>query len=100
MKIDGIKAQNIYESYAKNNSKKVEKADIKASGDRVEISAKASDMNLAKKITSKETAPVEKTSREERINEIKSRIDAGNYSVPSSDVARSMVKGRIFDKKI
>ena len=84
MRIDGVK--NVYDAY---NSKQVtpnKKVTNVVGRDKVELSSEAKDFaSVYKKAL--EAPDV----REQKIADIKSRIDAGTYSVKGEDVADKMM---------
>lgn len=111
MKIDGVQIQKAYNAYAGNaadtsaDSKHKPQAaldsdlsDVQA--DRVEISSRAVHMSDAQKMASKVTNDEDQTSREEKVARLKSLVESGEYSVSSRDVARSILVGTFFDKKV
>ncbi|MDR3553078.1 MAG: flagellar biosynthesis anti-sigma factor FlgM [Clostridia bacterium] len=101
MKVNGIQAQNIYESYQKNlkqDEAVKDSSSQKAQGDTLELSPGAADLQEAGTFARK-TSDDGDTQRTARITDIKNQIDAGTYNVSSQDVARSVLKGMIMDQK-
>lgn len=100
MKIDSIQAGNIYNAYSdKSQPGKNVAAEGESipGGDRLEISGRASDVTEASELA-KQALPASE-SRAAKLADIKSRIEAGTYSVPSKDVAQGILKGIFMDKK-
>ena len=85
MRIDPVK--NVYDAY---NSKHVipnKKVTNVAGRDKVELSSEAKDFaSIYRKAL--ESPDI----REEKIADIKARIDAGTYSVKGEDIAEKMMK--------
>lgn len=98
MKINGIQAQNIYEKYQNiQQGGQSKAADAqKDRGDTLELSAGAADLKEAGSLANRASA-ADTTDRAAKIADIKNRIDAGTYSVSSADVAKSVLRGRVFD---
>ena len=107
MKINGFQAQDIYSSYTKQNQAAgTEKSAVTPSaasnqGDKVEISSKSKSASLSEAaLLSKKAFSSERQSeRAQKIDEIKNKIQNGNYNVSSMDVAKSILKGNLFDQK-
>ena len=109
MKIDGIPVQNVLDAYTKNNTQqsggqagrvtRETQADSGEGTDRVEISNQASDMSEARSLT-RDVPRQSDSDKEARIANIKSMIDSGQYSVPSGDVAKSILRGALLDRAI
>lgn len=92
MKIyNNININNIYDMY-KSASSKVVDAKKTNNIDKVEISSNASKIN-------KSFAEYGKL-REKKVQDIKAKVDSGSYNVKSDDIAESIIKGAIFDKKV
>ncbi len=101
MKIDGFQVSKRYETYSANSSKA---ANVNAGDqsrpdktDRVEISAKAADMNEATALKQGIRQVESPDARQARIGEIKKLIDAGQYNVPTKAVAQSILVGSNLD---
>lgn len=106
MKIDGLQAGSIYQSFAEKTasapSAGVSAADGTGEGstaDRVEISARASDMQQARRLASSARTAETPGERQARIEEIRSQITSGQYQVPAEAVARSILLGANFDTR-
>lgn len=109
MRIDRYQAGEIYRSFAqkaaqtqaagseKSESEKAEKADKTRRADRVEISREASAMRQARELSSRLSTGETVEDRQARIADIQNRIEKGQYDVPSSDVARSILVGSTMD---
>lgn len=91
MKIYNNNIENIVSTYKSNNVKKtdIKKAEIK---DKIEISEEAVKMH--KNMNEYEKA------KEHKIESIKEMINAGTYNIKAEDVAGSMLKGIILNKRI
>ena len=86
MRIDAY--NQIREIYKTSQSSKTAKSvKVEASRDQVEISQTGRDYQIAKQAVSE--AP---DVREELVNDIKSRIDAGTYEVSGKDFARKVIE--------
>ncbi|HWD37308.1 MAG TPA: flagellar biosynthesis anti-sigma factor FlgM [Fimbriimonas sp.] len=57
--------------------------------------SQADDQNLIQEVTAK---VMEMPDREDRIEELKARIEAGTYNVTSEEIVESMVRRAIADK--
>ena len=99
MKVDGVKAQSIYDSYSRDTQRSRSRTedDSGIKGDKLELSGKANELKDAKMLAQKSLAA--DGDRSAKIGRIKKMIDSGTYSVPSSSVAKSVMKGLFFDKK-
>lgn len=100
MDIKSIQAAGVYNSFLdKAAADKTGKQPLKTAdgGDKLELSGKATDLYDASLSAQKALTP--EKSREDRIAEIKSRIENGTYSVSSRAVASSVLLGRLFDSK-
>lgn len=92
MKIyNNINVNNIYDMYKSANANALNKSKANKI-DKVEISDNASKI-------SKSFAEYDKL-REEKVQDIKAKVDSGNYNIKSDDIAESIIKGAIFDKKV
>ncbi len=92
MKIyNNINVNNIYEMYKSANANVVN-ASKTNKVDKVEISDNVSKI-------SESFAEYDKL-REEKVQDIKAKIDSGNYNIKSDDIAESIIKGAILDKKV
>lgn len=106
MKIDGLQAGNIYQSFADKTTSAAaagtSSSAVAREGsvtDRVEISAKASDMQQARQLVSRSRTAEITGDRQTRIDEIRSQIMSGQYQVPAEDVARSILLGGNLDTR-
>ncbi|AFK87677.1 MULTISPECIES: flagellar biosynthesis anti-sigma factor FlgM [Thermoanaerobacterium] len=91
MKIyNNINVNNIYDMYKSANANALKSKANKI--DKVEISDNASKI-------SKSFAEYDKL-REEKVQDIKAKVDSGNYNIKCDDIAESIIKGAIFDKKV
>jgi anti-sigma28 factor (negative regulator of flagellin synthesis) len=108
MKINGFQAQDIYNTYSKAsqtaNSEKaaaVATATTEKQGDKLEISekGKAAYLHEAGNLAKKSLAPENQAQKAQKVAEIKNRVQTGNYNVSSTDVARSILKGNLFDQR-
>ncbi|MDR5659769.1 flagellar biosynthesis anti-sigma factor FlgM [Serpentinicella sp. ANB-PHB4] len=82
--------------YNKNKSAAVDKAEgVKSKKDQVEISDKAKEFQIAMKAF-KALPDI----RENKVNEIKQRIETGSYNVSGQEIAEKMVQSVQIDKKI
>jgi flagellar biosynthesis anti-sigma factor FlgM len=100
MKIDGYQVGKLYESYAgKNNQAAGVNQDTSKTdkADRVEISSKAANMNVAVSLGQKIASTDSFDERQTRIAELKKLIDAGQYNVSSKAVAQSILLGGNLD---
>jgi flagellar biosynthesis anti-sigma factor FlgM len=103
MKIDGFKAEGIYESFNSQAaqqsaaSKNPQKAGDRADGDKVEISSGATVMSEAKSLAKQAADLILPVDRETKIAQLRELINNGQYNVHSREVASSIVKGRLFD---
>lgn len=85
MRIDAYNAVNqIYQTNAVSKSKSVSK--VESANDKFEISSEAKTYQTAKSAVS-EASDV----REDKIAEIKARMEAGTYCISSEDVAEKML---------
>jgi len=92
MRIDGY--NRINQIFNSNNVSKVKKAGTGSSGDKLELSRTGNDYSIAKQVLSQ--AP---DVREDKIKDIKKRIEAGTYNVNMEDFAEKRVS-RYFDEMI
>jgi len=109
MKINGLQAQDMYNSYTKiNQTANSEQAASVASaasgkqgGDKLEISEKGKAASLleAGNLAKKSLTPENQDQRAQKVAEIKNRVQAGSYNVSSTDVAKSILKGNLFDQR-
>lgn len=106
MRIDKYQAGEIYRSFAEKTAQSqpagaraTKTAGGAAQSDRVEISREASDMQQAKELASHISASETPEDRQARIADIKNRIESGQYTVASSDVARSILLGGNLDQR-
>jgi negative regulator of flagellin synthesis FlgM len=111
MKIDGFQAQDIYNTYSKinqtaNSDKAAGAVAATATsgkqGDKLEISEKGKTASMieASNLAKKSLAPDTQEKRTQMVEDIKNRIQTGNYNVSSTEVARSILKGNLFDQKV
>ena len=86
------KTERASRAYSSKESEKSNSSQTKSTGEsaQVDISAKAKDMSLAKKIAS-ESPDV----REDRVAELKRRIQNQEYNVKPEDIADRMVDEHI-----
>lgn len=91
MKIYNNNIENIVSMYKNNSVKKtdIKKTEIK---DKIEISEEAVKMH-------KNMNDYEK-SKEQKIESIKEMINTGTYNIKAEDVAGSILKGIILNKRI
>ncbi len=88
-----VKAMNVYN---KSNNKAVEKAEpTKQSKDKIEISEKAKEFQVAFKAFNNLPEV-----REEKVKAVQEKIKSGNYHVSGKEIADKMLEGFIIDKKI
>ncbi|QUH24929.1 flagellar biosynthesis anti-sigma factor FlgM [Serpentinicella alkaliphila] len=88
--------QKVMNIYNKSNSKSVEKTEsTKLAKDRIEISEKAKEYQVALKAF-KQLPEV----REEKVKELREKIQSGNYQVSGKEIADKIIEGLIIDKKI
>lgn len=89
MKINGVNnVQSVMKAYGANKTEKVQKVSLKE--DKIEISQMGKDFQIAMEAF-KNLPEV----REEKINELKSQIENGTYTVDKNKLANSIVKGQI-----
>jgi anti-sigma28 factor (negative regulator of flagellin synthesis) len=109
MKINGFKAQDIYNTYSKinqaaNSEKAAAVADTTAGkqGDKLEISKKGKAASLleAGNLAKQTLTPEDQNQRAQQVAEIKNLVQTGNYNVSLTDVARSILKGNLFDQRV
>ncbi|CDZ23517.1 hypothetical protein CCDG5_0378 [[Clostridium] cellulosi] len=102
MKINGLQPQEVYKTYVNNIYKsgaEIKKAVI-SDTDSLTISQQSSDLYEARRLADESgILDVNEEGREERIEELKSLIDSGQYNVSAEDVAKSIVSGKIFDNR-
>ncbi|NLP16466.1 MAG: flagellar biosynthesis anti-sigma factor FlgM [Clostridiales bacterium] len=90
-----IEAYNkVSQVYGASNVKKLAKTKEKSFSDMLEISQAGKDYRVANQIV-KQTPDV----REDKINDIKMRMESGTYNVNMSEVADKVVK-RYFDELV
>lgn len=92
MRITGI--GNIMDSYQAQKSTPIEKSKKKMGSDVLDISSVAKDYQVAKAAIRKQ-ADV----REEKIADIKNRIQSGTYNVSAKEIADKMVDS-MFDTNV
>lgn len=108
MKINSFQAQDIYNSYSKASQvasgDKTATSAVNASkhGDKLEISEKGKTASLieAEGLAKKAIAPENHAQRAKKVSEIKNLVQSGNYNISSSEVARSILKGNLFDQRV
>lgn len=102
MKINGLQPQEVYKTYVNNVHKSgsdIKKAVI-SDTDSLTISQQSSDLCEARRLAEESGIfDVNDECREDKIEELKSLIDAGQYNVSAEDVAKSIVCGKIFDNR-
>lgn len=87
------KAMNVYN---KSNNKSVEKVETtKQSKDKIEISEKAKEYQVA--INAFKQLP---NIREDKVKELHEKIKSGNYEVSGKEIADKIIDGIMIDKKI
>ena len=95
-KVGGI--DKIYKTYSVNRKKEVkEVANVQNQKDEVNISQKAMDYSIVGKGLNMIKAMSD--IREEKVNDIKDRMEKGIYSIKGKDVAEKLFTDE-FDKKI
>lgn len=92
MRIDGL--NKISQIFGTSKVGKVKKTGSSSFGDKLELSRTGSDYTIAKQVVS-QVPDV----REDKINEIKKRMEAGTYNVSMEEVADKLVS-RYFDELI
>jgi len=92
MRIDGLNKVSQILGTGKVN--KVKKTGTSSFGDKLELSRTGNDYSIAKQAIS-QIPDV----REDKINDIKKRMEAGTYNVSMEDVAEKLVS-RYFDELI
>lgn len=92
MRIDAY--NKVSQLYNTNKVKKATKLGGESFSDKLEISQKGKDYRIAKQIVA-QTPDV----REDKINDIKNRINSGTYNVDMTEVAEKVVN-RYFDELI
>lgn len=85
MRIDAF--NKVSQLYKTNSSKNVAKMKDGSFQDKLEISQTGKDYQVAKNIVA-QTPDV----REDKINEIKQRMEAGSYQVSNQEVANKLVE--------
>lgn len=89
MKINGVNnVQSVMKAYGANKTEKVQKISLKE--DKIEISQTGKDFQIAMEAF-KNLPEV----REEKINELRSQIESGTYTVDKDKLANSIIKGQI-----
>jgi len=85
MRIDAFnKINEVYKASSVKNTAKVKSGNF---GDKLEISQTGKDYQVAKQIVSR-TPDI----REEKVNDIKARMEAGTYQVTIEDVADKLIE--------
>lgn len=92
MRIDAY--NKISQIYGTNKISKLKKTDKSSFRDKLELSRTGNDYNIAKQIVA-QTPDV----REDKINDIKQRLESGTYNVKMEEVAEKLVN-RYFDELI
>ena len=98
MKINDLKdsASQIIQSYQRgdNLNQPVDKqaAPVVVATEKVDISSRAKDIQLAKTVIN--SLP---DIREDKVQELKTQIDQGNYKVDSGKIAEKMVRESLID---
>lgn len=90
MRIDALNKVN--QLYNKNSVKSTSKIKGSSLNDKLEISQTGKDYHVAKQILTN-TPDV----REDKVNEIKQRLDAGTYDISSDELADKLIN-RYFDE--
>jgi negative regulator of flagellin synthesis FlgM len=85
MRIDAF--NKVSQLYKANSVKSTAKTNSSSFSDKLEISQLGKDYQVAKQIVA-QTPDV----REDKVNEIKQRLDAGTYDVSNEEVADKLVK--------
>lgn len=85
MRIDAF--NKVSQLYKTNSMKSTAKTKSSSFSDKLEISQLGKDYQVAKQIVA-QTPDV----REDKVNEIKQRMDAGTYDVSNEEVADKLVK--------
>jgi len=95
-KIPGV--SKIYKSFSVERKKEVrDVSSVQGKRDELTISQKAKDYQIvAKAIKAMNKIP---DIREDKVNEIRQKMDKGLYDIDGKDIADKMLAGR-FDKKI
>ncbi|GMQ58058.1 hypothetical protein AN1V17_24530 [Vallitalea sediminicola] len=92
MRVNGIK--NVNNAYKVNQTDRISKiAKVKNEKDSLAISDVAKELQIAKKAV--KNAP---DIRQDKVNDIKKRIQSGSYNVSAREVADKIVD-RYFDKR-
>lgn len=85
MRIDAMnKVSQVYKS---NSTQSIAKAKDRSFGDTLEISQMGKDYQIAKQAVAK-AADI----REDKVNDIKQRIEAGTYNISSEDLADKLLE--------
>jgi anti-sigma28 factor (negative regulator of flagellin synthesis) len=106
MKVNSFQAQDIYSSYSKAsqaaNSDKTAAINASKHGDKLEISQKGKTASLieADGLAKKSMTTENQNQRANRVSEIKNQVQSSNYNVSSTLVARSILKGNLFDQRV
>lgn len=93
-----LNAYNTQKAYnAEENKKRAEKSKkaYMTTGDKIEISRRASDFQLAMKAI-KATPDI----REEKIKAIKEKIAAGTYNIDAEKIAQRIIERALIDKRV
>lgn len=90
MRIDALNKVN--QLYNKNSVKSTSKIKGSSLNDKLEISQTGKDYHVAKQILT--NIP---DVREDKVNEIKQRLDAGTYDISSDELADKLIN-RYFDE--
>lgn len=103
MKINGLQPQEVYKSFMKDVVH-TGSAHVKASRvsqtDSLEVSSQCAELNEARKLADESgIVDLDGGVREEKIEELKSLIEQGQYNVSAKDVAESIIKGKFLDSK-
>ncbi len=90
MRIDAY--NKVSQLYSTNNVKKTAKPSKTGFSDKLEISQTGLDYRVAKQAVTQAS-----DAREDRVNEIKKRIESGTYNISMEEVAERIVN-RYFDE--
>ncbi len=111
MTINGLSPQDLYKSqmagaaYGKNaaaaKAASAGEPSETGAGDavRVEISQQGSDVTQARALAQKAGLTAAEPGRAARLEQLRDQVRGGTYSVPASEIARSIVGGRL-DKRV
>ncbi|MCC5910838.1 MAG: flagellar biosynthesis anti-sigma factor FlgM [Clostridiaceae bacterium] len=85
----------IMKTYNKNNKPTEKVKEIEGTKDKIEISPKAKEFQVAMQAFKQLPA-----TREDKVAEIKQQIESGSYNVSGKEVVDKIIEGIMMDKKI